>query len=130
MAKKSSLFKTLTTIVVMTTLTLSVATGVVIGHAVRSFNNAAQQQEKEKREVDTIEKTNSYGLIDEYTITYTDGSKSTFIVADNNGDYGVNTFPGTNGYIPDVKVGENGNFIVDGVDTGVAVDKIQPQDPR
>ena len=112
----------------MTTLTLSVATGVVIGHAVKNFANAPQ--EKEKREVDTIEKTNSYGLIDEYTITYTDGSKSTFIVADNNGDYGVNTFPGTNGYIPDVKVGENGNFIVDGVDTGVAVDKIQPQDPR
>ena len=54
MAKKSSLFKTLTTIVIMTTLTLSVATGVVVGHAVRSFNNAAQQQEKEKREVERM----------------------------------------------------------------------------
>jgi len=130
MAKKSSLFKTLVTIITTTALTLSVATGLVIGHAVRSFNNAAQQQDKEKRVVETIEKTNSYGLIDEYTITYTDGSKSTFIVANSNGEFGVNSFPSSDGYIPDVKVGENGNFIVDDVDTGIAVQQVNPQDPR
>ena len=130
MAKKSSLFKTLVTIITTTALTLSVATGLVIGHAVRSFNNAAQQQDKEKRVVETIEKTNSYGLIDEYTITYTDGSKSTFIVANSNGEFGVNSFPSSDGYIPDIKVGENGNFIVDGVDTGIAVQQVNPQDPR
>lgn len=129
MAKKSSLFKTLVTVITTTALTLTVATGIVVGHTIKDFMNA-QQQEKEKREVDSIEKTNSYGLIDEYTITYTDGSKSTFIVANNNGDYGINTFPGTDGYIPDVKVGENGNFIVNGVDTGVTVEQINPQDPR
>lgn len=130
MAKKSSLFKTLVTIITTTALTLSVATGLVIGHAVRSFNNAAQQQDKEKRVVETIEKTNSYGLIDEYTITYTDGSKSTFIVANSNGEFGVNSFPSSDGYIPDVKVGENGNFIVDDVDTGIAVQQVNPQNPR
>ena len=106
MAKKSSLFKTLATIITTTALTLSVATGLVIGHAVRNFNNAAQQQDEEKRVVETIEKTNSYGLIDEYTITYTDGSKSTFIVANSNGEFGVNSFPSSDGYIPDVKVGD------------------------
>ena len=129
MAKKSSLFKTLVTVITTTALTLTVATGIVVGHTIKDFMNA-QQQEKEKREVDSIEKTNSYGLIDEYTITYTDGTTSTFIVANNNGDYGINAFPGTDGYIPDVKVGDNGNFIVNGVDTGVTVEQINPQDPR
>ena len=129
MAKKSSLFKTLVTVITTTALTLTVATGIVVGHTIKDFMNA-QQQEKEKREVDKVEKTNSYGLIDEYTITYTDGTTSTFIVANNNGDYGINAFPGTDGYIPDVKVGDNGNFIVNGVDTGVTVEQINPQDPR
>ena len=130
MAKKSSLFKTLSTIIVLTTLTLSVATGAVIGRAVKNFTNAQQQQGKETRDVEKIEKTDNYGLIDEYTITYTDGTTSTFIVAGGNGDYGVNTFPSSDGYIPDVKIGDNGNFIVDGIDTGIAVQEINAQDPR
>ena len=130
MAKKSSLFKTLSTIIVLTTLTLSVATGAVIGRAVKNFTNAQQQQGKETRDVEKIEKTDNYGLIDEYTITYTDGTTSTFIVAGGNGDYGVNTFPSSDGYIPDVKIGDNGNFIVDGIDTGIAVQEINTQDPR
>ena len=43
MAKKSSLFKTLSTIIVLTALTLSVATGAVIGRAIKNFTDAQQQ---------------------------------------------------------------------------------------
>ena len=123
MAKKSSLFKTLTTILVMTTLTLSVATGIVIGHAFNRANHNSQlnQGEKVVRSVESIEKTNTYGLIDEYTITYTDGTTSTFIVANGqDGPQGIQGFPGVDGHTPTIVIGENGNWIVDDVDTGVS----------
>ena len=63
--------------------------------------------------VQSIEKTATEGLADTYTITFTDGSTTTFTV--NNGE---------NGHTPAIEIGENGNWFVDGVDTEV---KAQPE---
>lgn len=74
----------------------------------------------------SIEKTGSEGLLDTYTITYSDGSTSTFVVTNGEkGDQGIQGIPGENGHTPVVTVGENGNWFVDGEDTGVHAQGIQ-----
>ena len=81
MAKKSSLFKVMTTILTATALTLSVATGIVIGKAFQRYNKMSQKgNDYVPKSIDKIEKTGTYGLVDEYTIYYTDGTTSKFIV--------------------------------------------------
>lgn len=95
MAKESSLFKVIGAIAVASAMTLSVATGAIIGHAVAEVdrNNTAQNGENNNtnRSIVSIDKTDTQGLIDEYTITYTDGTTSTFIVA--NGRDGIQGYP-------------------------------------
>lgn len=66
----------------------------------------------------SIDKTSSDGLVDTYTIKYSDGKTSTFIVT--NGKDGINGIkgePGADGHTPVITI-ENGNWYIDGVDTG------------
>ena len=68
----------------------------------------------------SIEKTGSDGLLDTYTITYSDGHTSTFVVANGaQGDQGIQGIPGNDGHTPVITIGDNGNWFVDGVDTGI-----------
>lgn len=60
--------------------------------------------------------TESKGNKDTYTITYTNGSQSTFVVT--NGEDGIQGVPGKDGHTPVVTIGSNGNWFVDGVDSG------------
>ena len=59
-------------------------------------------------EIVSVTKTATEGLVDTYTITFTNGSTTTFTV--NNGE---------NGRTPVIEIGENGNWFIDGVDTEV-----------
>ena len=59
-------------------------------------------------EIVSIEKTKTEGLVDTYTITFTNGSSSTFTI--NNGE---------NGHTPIIEIGENGNWFIDGIDTEI-----------
>ncbi len=68
----------------------------------------------------SITKTSTEGLIDTYTITYSDGSTSTFnVVNGKDGEQGIAGTPGKDGHTPEIKIGENGNWIIDNEDTGI-----------
>ena len=68
----------------------------------------------------SIGKTYSDGLIDTYTIAYSDGTTSTFTVTNGaNGAQGIQGEPGADGHTPVITIGANGNWFVDGVDTGI-----------
>ena len=133
MAKQSSLFKTIATIIATSALTLSVAVGAVVGRALNKQNQNSQipgqdGQGQTLKSIDKVEKTNTYGLIDEYTIYYTDGSTSIFIVTNgSDGQPGAQGFPGSDGVTPTISI-ENGNWIINGTDTGVAA--VGPQGPQ
>ena len=63
-----------------------------------------------------VERTNgdgTQGTYDTYTIYYSDGSTSTFKI--------YNAKNGADGHTPTITIGSNGNWFVDGTDTGVAV---------
>ena len=67
----------------------------------------------------SIEKTISEGLVDIYTIYFSDGTTSTFTVTNGeDGSQGIQGLPGKDGYVPEIEIGENGNWFIDGVDTG------------
>ena len=72
------------------------------------------------RGIQKIEKTSTQGLVDTYTVTYTDNSTSTFTVT--NGRDGEDGAPGQtgatgqNGITP--TIGENGNWFIGDTDTG------------
>ena len=66
----------------------------------------------------SVEKTGTDGLVDTYTITFSDNSTTTFTVT--NGEKGDQGDPGTSGSTPQITIGDNGNWFVDGVDTGKA----------
>ncbi len=66
-----------------------------------------------------VSKTASEDNVDIYTITYSDGSTSTFTVTNGvDGKPGVQGEKGEDGHTPTITVGSNGNWYVDGVDTG------------
>ncbi len=66
-----------------------------------------------------VSKTSSDGSIDTYTITYSDGSTSTFTVTNgSDGARGIQGEPGEDGHTPVITIGSNGNWFVDGVDSG------------
>lgn len=56
----------------------------------------------------SVNKTETNGLIDTYTISYSNGTTSTFTVSN-----------GKDGYIPEIKIGDNGNWYIDDLDTGI-----------
>ena len=71
------------------------------------------------RSITGITKTSSSGNVDTYTITYSDGTTSTFTVNNGkDGKDGVDGIDGKDGETPEVTVGENGNWFVNGEDTG------------
>ena len=136
MKSKSSLFKTITTIITTTCLTLSVAGGAIAVYALNKnrLPQAANNQngkEDRARSISSIEKTNSYGLADEYTITYTDNTTSRFVVFNGaDGSQGIQGYPGVDGHTPTIEIGAQGTWVVDGVDTGVAAAGPRGQDGR
>lgn len=65
-----------------------------------------------------IEKTSTNGLIDTYTITFTDESKTIFTVTNGkDGIQGIQGEKGEDGHTPVISI-QNGNWYIDGVDTG------------
>ena len=72
----------------------------------------------------SITKTATSGNVDTYTITYSDGSTSTFTVTNGtdgvDGSQGIQGEKGEDGHTPVITIGSNGNWYVDGVDTGIS----------
>lgn len=84
------------------------------------------------KSISTIEKTSTLGLVDTYTITYTDSTTSTFNItngedgaAGTNGTNGTNGLDGTDGNTPYI---ESGYWYIDGTSTGVLA--TGPQGPQ
>lgn len=66
----------------------------------------------------SILKTGSEDSIDTYTITYSDGTTSTFIVVNGvDGDQGIQGIPGADGHTPVITISEDGYWVIDGVKT-------------
>ncbi len=66
-----------------------------------------------------ISKTSTSDNVDIYTITYSNGSTSIFTVTNGvDGKPGVQGEKGEDGHAPTITIGSNGNWYVDGVDTG------------
>lgn len=134
--KRSSLFRTIAIIVTTTGLTLSVAGGAIAVHALNNgfkWQNANNQNGngEKVRSVASIEKTNSYGLADEYTIYYTDNTTSVFVVYNGaDGAQGIQGYPGVDGHTPTIEIGATGTWIIDGADTGVTATGPRGQDGR
>ena len=67
----------------------------------------------------SIELSGSEGNVDTYTITFSDGETFNFTVINGeDGAQGIQGEPGEDGHTPVINVGENGNWYIDGVDTG------------
>ena len=76
------------------------------------------------RSIVSIEKTAQNGLIDTYTITYSDHTTSEFIVVNgergDQGPEGIQGLPGADGHTPTISIDPStGNWIIDNVDTGI-----------
>ena len=73
--------------------------------------------------IESIEKTKTDGLEDTYTITFSDGSTTTFTVT--NGKDGTD---GKDAKDPVITIGENGNIFVNGVDTNIKAEGEKGED--
>ena len=83
-------------------------------------------QSSNNNSIVSIEKTNTIGLVDTYTITFTDGTTTTFTVTNGkDGIDGINGQPGKDGHTPVITIGENGNWYIDGVDTNKRAEGIK-----
>ena len=70
--------------------------------------------------VSSISKTSTDGNKDTYTIYYSDGTTSIFVVTNGtDGIQGIQGEKGSDGHTPTITIGSNGNWYVDGTDTGV-----------
>ena len=70
--------------------------------------------------ITSIEKTSSNENIDIYTITFSDGKTQTFQITNGkDGAQGIQGLPGEDGKTPEIKVGDNGNWFIDGVDSQI-----------
>jgi hypothetical protein len=75
--------------------------------------------------ISSIEKTLSEGIVDTYTITYTDGTTTTFTVTNGkDGIDGINGKPGEDGHTPVITIVE-GYWHIDGVNTNVRAEGLQ-----
>ena len=69
--------------------------------------------------ISSITKTNTEGLVDTYTITFTDGTTTTFTVTNGkDGLQGIQGEPGKDGHTPVITI-ENGYWYIDGENTNV-----------
>ena len=67
----------------------------------------------------SIDLTSSEGNVDTYTITYSDDTTSTFTVTNGVDGQSIKGDKGDNGHTPEIVIGNNGNWFVDGIDTGI-----------
>lgn len=66
----------------------------------------------------SIEKTSSDGLVDIYTISYSDGTTSSFVVTNGkDGEQGIQGIPGKDGYTPVITISSDGYWVIDGIKT-------------
>ena len=73
------------------------------------------------KNVISIEKTDTNGNVDTYTVTCENGYSFSFEVTNGlNGEQGIQGEKGEDGHTPVITIGENGNWIIDGVDTGIS----------
>lgn len=80
--------------------------------------------------VTRIEKTSSDGLVDTYTIYLSNGQTYTFTVTNGkDGPQGIQGEPGEDGKTPVINVGSNGNWYVDGEDTGCKAEGVDGNTP-
>ena len=86
-------------------------------------NNNNQQQVVNGKDgvgIKSITLTGSEGNVDIYTITYTDGTTSIFKVTNGkDGAQGIQGEPGKDGVTPTIEIGDNGNWIINGEDSGI-----------
>ncbi len=86
-------------------------------------NNNSQQQVVNGKDgigIKSITLTGTEGNVDIYTITYTDNTTSIFKVTNGkDGAQGIQGEPGKDGITPTISIGENGNWIINGEDTGI-----------
>lgn len=74
----------------------------------------------------SIKLTNTSANVDTYTITFDNGKTTTFTVTNGvNGEQGIQGEPGEDGHTPVITIGENGNWYIDGDDTGILAEGIQ-----
>lgn len=74
----------------------------------------------------SIKLTNTSANVDTYTITFDNGKTTTFTVTNGvNGEQGIQGKPGEDGHTPVITIGENGNWYIDGDDTGILAEGIQ-----
>ncbi len=83
---------------------------------------------EEGAKVKSIEKTNTEGLVDTYTITFTDGTQTTFTVTNGaqgeQGIQGIQGAPGEDGHTPVITI-VDGYWYVDGETTNVRAEGVQ-----
>ena len=73
------------------------------------------------KNVISIEKTDTNGNVDTYTVTCENGYSFSFEVTNGlNGEQGIQGEKGEDGHTPVITIGENGNWVIDGVDTGIS----------
>lgn len=74
------------------------------------------QKGKDGVSIQNIEKTSTSGSVDTYTITYSDGSTSTFKVTNGvDGSQGIQGEKGEDGRTPTISISEDGYWVIDGV---------------
>ena len=74
------------------------------------------QKGKDGVSIQNIEKTSTSGSVDTYTITYSDGSTSTFKVTNGvDGNQGIQGEKGDDGRTPTITISEDGYWVIDGV---------------
>lgn len=74
----------------------------------------------------SIKLTNTSANVDTYTITFDNGKTTTFTVTNGvNGEQGIQGKPGEDGHTPVITIGENGNWYIDGDDTGILAEGLQ-----
>ncbi len=70
--------------------------------------------------ISDISKTGTEGLVDTYTITYTNGDTATFTVTNGaQGEQGIQGEKGEDGHTPVITIDNDGNWCVDGISTGI-----------
>ncbi len=93
--------------------------GVDTGFSAKGEKGDKGEDGKTYETIVSVEKTGSDGNVDTYTITYADGKTYSFTVTNGaDGSQGIQGDPGEDGHTPVVTIGSNGNWFVDGKDTG------------
>lgn len=102
------------------TILLASALTFSIGACGNTNNQDPAKTIKDIQKVD--ENINEEGNLETtYTITFLDGTEYTFTVKNGkDGEQGIQGEPGKDGHTPTIEIGDNGNRIIDGTDTGIS----------